>query len=58
MMTSALAISAMSSRHLLPGTMSALVPAFAAQWVPGTSPGMTGVGVQNLIGISLEGSVD
>jgi hypothetical protein len=46
-----------SSRHSLPGSNVRLGAEPADLWIPGTSPGMTGRKTQNLVGISLEGSV-
>jgi hypothetical protein len=36
----------LSSRHLLPGSISELVPAFADGWIPVTSTGVTVVLVE------------
>jgi len=44
-----------SSRALCPGAIPQPAPALVDGWMPGTSPGMTGM--QKLNGVSLEGSV-
>ena len=56
-MSTRLTSTQMSSRHLLPGSIAPLAPGLAARWIPGTSPGMTSIGMQKLIGISLVGNV-
>jgi hypothetical protein len=53
----ALATPQLSSRHVLPGSITPLAPESVAPWIPGTSPGMTKSEARKLIGISLKGYV-